>query len=54
MRRRVGGWLCVVRADAILTQKAVVVFGAGDTLSSAVHNAGLAIERGAWKADKFG
>lgn len=53
IRRQGADWLCVARATALPSLRAVVCFGAGADLLTALRNLGLAIGKGQWRNDKF-
>jgi hypothetical protein len=51
--RRPGDWLVVVRGYSMVEGRAVVTFGAGDSLFLGLRNVSIAIAKGQWRADKY-
>lgn len=53
LRRKPPNWMVIVRADEIVSVRAVVVFGSASTIADALRNASLAISKNQWRTDKY-
>ena len=53
LRKRGADWLVIVRADEIVSFRAVVAFGSGAALTDALRNVSLAVSKGQFRVDKY-